>query len=166
MQPKLIVVFCLSLFCAIAGPIILPGMRLCAFAPFLTILFTRTSLINALWCAFGCGMIIDLLSSNVQLGTHALSYILVTLLLFRVRRHFFAHKPIALAILSSAFSLLSTLFLLIACKNMPITFKSLLSDLIIMPGIDGIYAFLGYTCPIIIYRHLRKILKQLTLEQG
>ncbi len=162
MRPKLIVVFCLSLFCAIVGPLFFPSMRLCAFAPFLTILFTRTTLINTLWCAFGCGMVIDLLSSNVHLGIHALTYILVTLALFRVRRHFYAHKPIALAILSAVFSLLSTVLLFAFSQHIPLTAKGFLSDFIIMPCIDGIYAFIGYTCPIIAYRTIRKYATSLT----
>lgn len=165
MQPKLIVVFALSLFCAIAGPYFLPSIRLLAFAPFLTILFTRCNLITCLWCAFGCGLIMDLLSSQMQLGIHALNYILITLALFRLRRRLVAHKPIALAILSSIFSLLSTTVQLLIMKIYgiapPMNTLAYLSDLIVMPLFDGIYAFIGYTCPIIAYRFCRKTFKRL-----
>ena len=94
MVPKLTVVFLLSLFCALVGPVLLPSMRLLAFAPFLVILYTRLPHIQCLWCAFGCGLLIDLLSSNLQLGAHALNYVLITLILFRIRKFFFAHKTL------------------------------------------------------------------------
>ncbi|HPE84803.1 MAG TPA: hypothetical protein PLO43_01315 [Chlamydiales bacterium] len=167
MVPKLAVVFFLSLFCALLGPVVLPSMRLLAFAPFLVILYTRLALIQCLYCAFGCGLLIDLLSSSMQLGTHALNYVLITLLLFRIRRFFFAHKPVALALFTALFSLLSCCMQLIIMafydQHIPFGLAGFLSDFVIMPIADGIYAFIGYTCPIYGYRWLRKFLKKIKI---
>ena len=167
MVPKLTVIFFLSLFCALIGPVVLPSMRLLAFAPFLVILYTRLPLNHCLWCAFGCGFLIDLLSSNMQLGAHALNYVLVTLVLFRIRKFFFAHKPVALALFTALFSILScTLQLIIMAmygQHLRFGLVGFLSDFIVMPLCDAIYAFLGYTCPIYAYRGLRKSLKKLKI---
>ncbi len=167
MVPKLTVVFLLSLFCALVGPVVLPSMRLLAFAPFLVILYTRLPHIHCLWCAFGCGLLIDLLSSNLQLGAHALNYVLVTLILFRIRKFFFAHKPVALALFTALFSILSCSLQLIIMaiygQHIPFGLASFLSDFILMPLCDGLYAFLGYTCPIYAYRGLRKSIKKIKM---
>ena len=147
------------------GPVLLPGMRLLAFGPFLAILCTRLSLLKCLWCALGCGLVIDVLSSGLPFGCHALNYILVTLLLFRARRFFFAHKPVALALLTAIFSLLSTgLQLIMLGCSIRFGVRGVLSDFLIMPLCDGIYAFVGYTCPIYAYRGLRKFIKRLRIR--
>ena len=167
MKPKLTVVFFLSLFCAIVGPMMFPSMRLLAFAPFLVILYTRLSLIHCLWCAFGCGMAIDLLSSGMSLGVHALNYVLVTLALYRIRKFFFVHKPVALALLTSLFSLLSTALQLMLMAlygdRIPYGVRGVISDFLVMPLLDGAYAFFGYTCPIYAYRWLRKFIKKVRM---
>lgn len=165
MTPKLTIVFFLALACAIMGPILLPGIRLLAFGPFLAILCTRLNLLKCLWCAFGCGLAMDLLSSSLPFGCHALNYILVTLVLFRTRKFFFAHKPVALALLTALFSLFSTglHFIMLGCA-VHFGVRGVLSDFVIMPICDGIYAFVGYTCPIYAYRNLRKFIKRIRIR--
>ncbi len=49
-----------------------PEARLFAFSPFLAILYNRIHFQKALWLSFLCGLIIDLLSSEVRLGVYAL----------------------------------------------------------------------------------------------
>ena len=130
-----------------------------AFSPYLAILYRRSGWIKALWIATLCGLILDLLSTS-PFGLHALQMLLVTIFLYRLRI-FFVDKPIGLASYTALISLTSTLFsrfALIVCDlPLPFTLKGFLTDFILMPIGDALYAFLFFSCPFILCQLLRKL---------
>jgi len=129
------------------------------FSPYLAILYRRSEWIKALWIATLCGFILDLLSTS-PFGLHALQMLVVTICLYRFRIYF-VDKPIGLASYTALISLASTLFsrlsLIIYDSGLPFTFKGLITDFILMPLADALYAFLFFSCPLIFYQLLRKL---------
>lgn len=157
----LTVPFFLALAFALFGNLFFPYLRLSAFAPFLAILYNRVHFSRALWIAFGCGLIIDLVSSHTRLGLYGLNLVLTTAALFPQRKHFFEDKASALALfttLIAALSVLIQLFLIhVFDKGIPISFKTLLSDVVLMSLFDGLYAFLWFTSPMRLYTTIQKV---------
>jgi rod shape-determining protein MreD len=161
MKPvPLYVPFVLALITALFGTVFFPNLRLIAFAPFLAIVFTRKTFISSLWIACLCGLIIDLLSSQLRLGLHALNYSLTAVLVYHQKRNFFEDKPTAFSlytILVSCASTLLQLFLLYTFdKSLNFTWELALTDLIVMPVIDGAYAFLWFALPMKFYKYIQK----------
>jgi len=160
-QVSLLFPFCLALFAAAFASALLPPIKLLAFAPFLAILYNTVTRPTALWIALLCGLGVDLLSSELRLGLHALNYCLTTLLLFKHKRHFFDDKPLSLSLFTLLISAVSTLLqiLLIALfeHTLPLSGQLLITDLVIMPLVDAIYAFLWFSCPIMLYLSIKKV---------
>lgn len=130
-----------------------------SFSPYLAILYRRSAWIKALWISTLCGLILDFLSVS-PFGLHALQMVLVTTLLYRLRVYF-VDKPIGLAsyttLISLAATLFSRFFLIFYGPGLPFTLKGLITDFIVMPLGDALYAFLFFSCPLIFYRLLQKI---------
>lgn len=128
------------------------------FAPFLAMVYYRHSMIGSLWIAAGCGIFIDLLSS-ILLGIYTLNYVAISFFLFRYRIYF-VEKPMGLASLTFIFSILSTLvtriFFLFVGITLPFTLKGGLTDFLLLPLVDGVYALLFFSCPLILYRLARR----------
>ncbi len=160
-QVPLIFSFSLALFFATCGTVFLPRVHLFAFSPFLALLYNNTSFIKSLWMASLCGLIIDLLSSEFRFGVHALNYCLTTLLLYKQKKHFIEDKALALSLFTVIISIVSTplQFFLISTfgRALPLSGKLILTDLMIMPVADAVYAFLWFTCPLKLYAHIKKI---------
>lgn len=139
---------------------VLAGATLLPFAPFLTLTYYRLSLSKALWAAFGCGLIVDLLSSYHRFGITSLTFCLTSFILYRQKRHFFQDKPIAFSLFSAIVSSFLTLTKLgiLSLTEAPIrlNFTSAISDLVVMPLGDGVFAFLWFTCPIWVYHYFQK----------
>ena len=152
--------FLIALFFTLFYQSLFPTIRILAFAPFLAIAYGRLQLTASLWAAALSGLMIDLLSSSLPFGIHSLNYALVTLLLHRYR-HYFVDKPIGLASFTWVFSLFSTglqkaLFLLFGIE-LPFTLQGVITDFLATPFLDALYAFLAFSCPIILYLSLRKL---------
>jgi rod shape-determining protein MreD len=152
--------FLLALVFALFGHIFFPYLRLSAFAPFFSILYNRVHLSKALWIAFGCGLIIDLISSHSRLGIYGLNFTLITALLYPQRKHFFEDKASALSLFSAiiaALSILLHLFLIyIFDKGIPLSARTLFSDVVLMSLLDGLYAFLWFTSPMKLYIYIQR----------
>ncbi|QVL57108.1 MAG: hypothetical protein KFB93_06935 [Simkaniaceae bacterium] len=129
------------------------------FSPYLAILYRQSEWLKALWISVLCGLILDLLGAS-PFGLHALQMLLVTVSLYRMRIYFI-NKPIGLASYTALISLALTIFsrfsLIFYDAGLPFTFKGLVTDFIFMPFIDALYAFLFFSCPLILYRLLRKL---------
>lgn len=153
--------FSLALFFALFGSALMPQVHLFAFAPFLALLYNRSSLMASLWIASICGLIVDLLSSEFRLGIHALNYCLATLLLYKQKRHFFEDKPLAVSLFTLLISAISTVLQLVLIsifdRSLPLSAKLLITDLILLPAIDAVYAFLWFSCPMLLFLHIKKI---------
>ncbi len=152
--------FSLALFWALFGTVFLPHIRLMAFSPFLALLYNRASFLPALWIATLSGLIIDLLSSEFRLGIYALNYCLTTILLYKQKRHFFEDKPLAVSLFTFFISIVSTLLQLLLIsmfdRALPMSLKLLITDLLIMPLADAVYAFLGLSCPMLLFAYIKK----------
>jgi rod shape-determining protein MreD len=153
--------FSLACFFALFGTALTQEIKLLAFSPFLALLYNRFPLLTSLWIASLCGLIVDLLSSEFRLGLHALNYCLTTLLLYRQKRHFVEDKPLALSLFTFLISIASTVVQLLLVsifdRALPLSGKMLLTDLAIMPLCDALYAFLWFSCPIMLYLHIKKV---------
>lgn len=158
---ELIPPFILALFALLFSSIFFPSLKLLPFAPFLAIAYNRSSFVRSLYLSLICGLLIDLLSSEVRFGFATLSTCMTTAILYRQKRHFFEDKPLALSlftiVISLVFTSLSFVLVNFFGKSLPLTRKFFMSDLVIMPLIDGAYAFFWFTCPLKFYNHIRKI---------
>jgi rod shape-determining protein MreD len=152
--------FVLALTAALFGSILFPFFPLKAFAPFLAIAFYRAPFIKALWISCGSGLLLDLFSSEFRFGVQALTLALTTALLFHQKRHFFEEKPIAFSLLTAAISSVATLLqlLFIPLFDRGISFSplSFLTDVIVLPLVDGLFGFLWFTCPMRLYIYIKK----------
>ncbi|HKZ00135.1 MAG TPA: hypothetical protein VJ112_03105 [Rhabdochlamydiaceae bacterium] len=160
-QVSLLYSFALAVSAALFGTVFFPNLRLMAFAPFLAIVYNRLALTPSLWIATLCGLALDLFSSQMRFGFFSLSYALTTLLIYQQKRHFFDDKPLALSLFTALISIAATCIqLLLSClfdKQVIFSWKLVMSDLIGMPMIDALYAFLWFTLPIRLYLHIKQV---------
>jgi len=140
---------------------LLPEVKLFSLVPLLVFFYNRFSFAKALWISALCGLGIDLLSSEFRLGLHALEYSLVTFALYHQKKHFFEEKPLAFSLFTILISVVATIveLCLIAVfdKPLPLSEKLLVTDLVILPLIDALYAFVCFSLPIRFYLHVKKV---------
>ncbi len=151
--------FFLALSFALLGTAFFASVRIWAFAPFLAIAYHRVSLIKALWISCFCGLVLDCLSSQFHFGLFALNHVVVTLILYKHKKNFFEEKATAFSLHSTIIAaLLSFLLLLFSSWSHEITWSIPLvfSNLISMPFLDGLYAFLWFTCPLSLIVYFKK----------
>ncbi len=160
-QVNLLFPFSLACCFALFATAFIPHIKLLPFAPFLAILYNRKSFQSSLWLASLCGLILDLLSSEFRLGIHALNFGLTSFFLYHQKRHFFEDKPLALSLFTLLISVVTTvaqlLLISIFDRPLPLSFRLLATDLMLMPVADAIYAFLWFSCPMLLYAHIQKI---------
>lgn len=150
--------FALALFFVFYGAILLPDTRLVPFAPFFAIVFERNSYVKSLWVATLCGLVMDIFSSQMYFGLYAICYGITAAICFHQKRHFFEDKPIALSLYSALISSLSSLSLIVLTllfdKQFPVTLEVLISEGLITPILDALYAFVWFTVPMKVYLYL------------
>jgi len=153
--------FALALFAIFTETVLSPTWRLSPFIPFLAILYMRCGFVKALWLAALCGLILDLLNSELRFGLCAVTYTLVTLIAYRQKRHFFDDKPLALSLYTALISCIATLvhflFLYFAEKPFSKGGKWILSDFFVMPLCDAALAFVWFTLPIMLYSYVQRV---------
>lgn len=153
--------FSLGLIAAIFTSAFFPYLHLCFFAPFLAIAYHASTLSKSLWLSLLCGVILDSVSSEFQFGLQSLTFVLTTLVLYPQKRHFFEDKPLALsiftAIISSILTVLQFILVHLFDRGLPFSILTVLTDFILMPIVDGLYAFLWFTCPIKLYIYTKKV---------
>lgn len=137
--------FIFSLLTMLTMPVFLPQLHLLAFSPFLALLCHHKPYFPSLCIAAGCGLIVDLLSSEARLGIYALSLCGATALLYPQKHHFFQDKPMALALFTALMSAITTLILMsviaMFSRHVTISWQWFLVDVIVMPFIDALYAY-------------------------
>lgn len=167
---RLSFVFAWTLLMILASPILFPSLHVMAFAPCLVILFYQKPLLTCLWIASICGLLVDLLSSHTHLGLYALNYCLVTAVLYGQQRHFFADRPSTLPLMTLFFSTLSTLFqgvfLYIFEKENIFSWPWIAADLIVLPVLDSIYAFVCFLLPAVCFGRKPRKGKDYFLDRG
>lgn len=153
--------FSLSLLAALFATALFPTLPLCAFAPFLALLYQRRSFLFSLWIASACGLLIDLISAEMRLGIYAFNYAITTLLLYRQKKHFFEDKPLAISLYTAAISILSTLIqaglFTLSGRKLIWSAKWVVTDLLLMPALDALYAALWICCPCLLYLTIRRL---------
>ena len=155
-----IVAFILAALALIIQGIVVPTISILAFAPFLALATLKCEWARALWLAALAGACIDVVSDD-PMGLHALNYVITTALLYRIRNHFLYNETLHLSLFSGLVSALSTalqLFLLFLFdRRVPFGGKWIFADLIGMPVIDALYAFVWFAAPLALADQLRRM---------
>jgi hypothetical protein len=150
----------LTLFAAFFGSAFFNSFPLLVFAPFLAIIFLRCSFIASLWIAALGGLLLDCISTEFRFGWQMIIYSITALVACLQKKHFFEDKPLSLVlytiVISSLISTLQLVFLCFSKKHFPFDAKLLVTDLLLMPFLDGIYAFFWFTLPIKAYFAARR----------
>lgn len=154
---KIDILFLYSFFLTIfIGPCF--PLPLFSFTPFLVLVFFRRDFYTTLFWAFFCGLILDIFSSK-HFGIFSFSYLITSFLIFSKKR-FFKETSLNIVILSSITSFFFTLIFLLSSflfdSKIKISAFWCLSDLIIMPIIDGIFAFIFFVLPLKVFFILKK----------
>jgi rod shape-determining protein MreD len=156
----LILTFLLSTLALILQGVLFPHIALLAFAPFLSLSILRCKMTKALWLSALAGILMDLVS-NDPIGIHALNYVLVSAFLFRFKKHFLYDEPFHFSLFSALVSSVSTglqlMLLFLFDRKVPIDGKWTLLDLIGMPVIDGLFAFVWFAAPLSLLQQLKKM---------
>ncbi|PIS02958.1 MAG: hypothetical protein COT85_02700 [Chlamydiae bacterium CG10_big_fil_rev_8_21_14_0_10_42_34] len=151
--------FLLATFALILQGIFIPKIAILAFAPFLAITTLKSPLIQALVLSAFAGAFMDLLSDD-PMGVHALNYVTVTALLYRIRKHFSHDEALHITLFSGIVSVLSTLIqlflLFLFDRRVPFVGKWIFADLIGMPVIDALYAFVWFAAPLTLAAKIRR----------
>lgn len=147
----LIFAFFLGALALVLQGLIIPHIAILAFAPFLALCILRCDLIRALWLSALCGCMVDVLSED-PIGLHALNYVLTTAALYRLRNPFSYEQPLHLSLFTGFISFFSTFLLLILLflfdRRVPFAGRWVFADLIGMPVIDALYAFVWFAPPL------------------
>lgn len=156
----LIFCFLLSIIALILQVVLFPQIAILPFCPFLSLVMLRTSFTQALWLGCIAGVLMDLISSD-PIGVHAVGYTLAISLLFRFKKHFLYEEPFHLSLLSALFSFTSTLLglllLFLFDRRVPLQGRWILTDLIGMPLIDGLFAFVWFAAPLSLSSKLKRM---------
>ena len=149
--------FLIGLFFTFCSTALIPNYRFLSFAPFLIFAFNRRSLLKTLYLASICGLITDLLSSQHLWGFHMLNHVVTLFCLYRFR-FLFVEKIFGLALLVVLFSFFATIIgwltLLLFETSFPTTWEGIKTDLLIMPFLDGCYAFLCFLSSFLVYNYV------------
>ncbi len=128
------------------------------FAPFLLLMLYKKGRSFALSQAFLCGCILDLIAAQNSIGFWTLNFILTLYLISHIKHFFFAEKIFTLPILTIVFSWISTtLYFLITtifCTKTHLTLQWALTDLVLLPILDGLYAFVVFSLPLVYFSGL------------
>lgn len=161
MPTKLRTSLFISLFCTLFAPLFFPKLHLLYFSPYLVRSFYQSNRIGVLWRSIGCGIVLDFLSSSSLFGITSLNYALVSCILYGQTRNFFEDKLFTLPLMTFLFSALSTalsaLLALFFAQGFPLKGFWILSDCVIMPGADALYAFFLFLLPFQLSAKLSKM---------
>ncbi|MBP9841829.1 MAG: hypothetical protein KBC64_05320 [Simkaniaceae bacterium] len=119
---------------------------LLVFAPLLVKNYFSKDLISSLYMALFTGAIMDLFSTESTFGMTSLNYVIVTLLIHRLKWHINPHKLYSIPIYTLIFSLISTFFSLLQVSR----------EFFLPCLLDAAYAFIWFSCPPFIYDQFQK----------
>ena len=133
----------------------LPQWGVHYLAPFVVLAALRCSLPISLWLALGCGLLVDLLTSETRLGFHALSYCIALTIVYGLKGTFFRDNRWALPILTCFFTLalalLEGVLYLVLDATHPLSLVYLGKNLFLIPLVDGLYGFVWFSLPAFCY---------------
>ena len=144
----------------IYAPFFFPAYKLFFFAPLIIRLFYLRSYHETLWASCLLGIVIDLLSSHVRFGLYALNFTLTSALLYSQRRNFFEDSYSTLPVLTSIYSFVSTivqiLLLTVFENGVAFSWDFVKIDLFLLPILDGLYAFVCFSLPELVFGKPRR----------
>ena len=147
--------FIVALLLTLLVPAVAPAWRLSFLVPFLIISFYQKTYITCLWYAFSCGLILDLVLSQERFGLYGLNFTIAAALLHPQKRHFFADSLSTLPIMTTLFSMISTLIQVILMngleRDLSLGWKWVATDLFFMPIFDGVYSFALFVAPFALF---------------
>lgn len=150
MKLYLLFAFILTATASLLQALFIPNPSLICFAPLLVLLFFYSSFLTSLWVASLAGLFLDLLSST-SFGMNALCYTIAASLCYRQKK-FLSEKFISFflftALVSSTISLIKFPLLFLFGNGMHISFKWILTDLLILPFMDALYALIFILLPL------------------
>jgi hypothetical protein len=154
-MPIFLLLFLLSFTLQILIPSNFPPVKILGFLPLITISILKLTKPKSAWISFFSGLGLDLLSMNTPLGFFALNYTLSTLFLQRYRKLFSEENLFSLGLLAYTFSFISTLIHIVLYTFIDLHLKAsiftYLTDLLLMPFIDTLYAFIFGIIPFKLY---------------
>jgi hypothetical protein len=161
MSIPLLYVFLVTLLCTLFSTAVYPHIHLIPFTAFFALLYLRTSLIVSLWIALGCGLLLDLINSDLRFGFYALNTCLTTLLLHRQKNHFFEEKPHSICVFTGLISLSITVFQWIfycgTHLECNLSWKLFFIDFVLLPICDAIAVFLWIYLPVMLFIYSKKM---------
>ncbi len=173
---KAYVPFGLSFLVLLIFPSFIPQIRLLAFVPLLTFVCAHYPFAGTLWLSMFSGLVVDLYSKSAPMGFFALNYTLTTIIVFRYRTYFSFEKIHVFSLYAVLYSFVSTLLHFVLYGLIEMHFKlhffSIITDLILMPILDGVYSLSLVFFPMKIYekmtkpKWLRKIRRVFILLKG
>lgn len=147
---KLSLIFFLCLLSSFIIPFMTSFYHFIFFAPFLIICFYQKSLWVSLWLAASVGIIDDIFSTSI-FGLSSFNYVLVSLLLYRIKKHFFEDRASTLSIMTFFFSSLSifikAILEVIFSYSFPMTSHFFFTDIFLLPLFEGILVYVLYIFP-------------------
>lgn len=153
-------IFFITLTLTLLAPALAPSWRLFFLIPFLITAIYQKSNLACLWYAFFCGLILDAAISQERFGLYALNYTIAMALLYPQKQHFFADSPSTLPIMTALFSMIATLIQAILMhgleRDLSISWSWLVTDLLIMPLLDGLFAFTLFVLPFALFGKKQK----------
>ena len=148
--------FILAFLALLFQSLALPKLHLFAFSPFLAFVYMRGDFLFSLWMGFLSGLVIDLLSSQLPFGLHALSGCIASFCLFHQRRHFFEDKIFSLffftAIISLFFFLNQGIFFYLFGGKISFDLVSISYEWFMVGLLNGLYALLWFALPLRMYQ--------------
>jgi cell shape-determining protein MreD len=146
--------FILSSFMAVIQSALFPSVLILAYSPFIAIVCMNTTLIRSLWLAAFPGLCSDILSSD-PMGTHTITSLLVAAILRNFRLSFFIEEPLQLCFYSALISLMAIpiqlALLFLFDQHTLVAPKSFLFDMIKLPLVNAVYAFIWFVGPLLIW---------------
>ncbi|MCH9609480.1 MAG: hypothetical protein S4CHLAM45_10020 [Chlamydiales bacterium] len=153
--------FFISFLSALLFPSYFPTVHLVFFAPHLVVCFYKKTRYAVLWRSLGCGVLIDLLSSAPIFGVTPLSYSIATLFLYGRKSNFFEDKPSTIPVLTIFFSMvvgvITAAIYLIFGSGYTFSWRFIVTDLLEMPILDGLFALFLFALPFQIGRRVAKL---------
>lgn len=151
-QKNIPILFIISLILSLASSFINAPLKLNFFIPIIIISFYQKSLNYCLWFSLLCGLIFDLFHQADLLGLEILAFSLSTLLLYNQKQNFFSDYITTLPLMTFFYSALNFVIecLIIYFIDKPSFFfsiKFIISNLLIYPLMDSIYALLFFVLP-------------------
>ena len=148
----LLIASLLSLLPTLIGPILFPFIKLSFFAPLVVLLLYKLPRVKLFSSTLIIGFILDLLSSHTPFGFWIINYWTTLWLLLFLKPLFFEDKFLTLPILTCFFSQISTLLYVLSMNlfflKMPVHFYWVVTDLLLYPFFDALYALLIFNLPL------------------